>query len=131
MRNLKAVWKPQNLPEDEQMLLALLVTPTQTMDGFLLEIEMRNKIVRMAEQEELTDREVKELLEMDPSLAHAIGPNDETKAMAQACLMADPIAQAMARADLSSKPVIDRQLQQALKDQTLADWMGIVGRMQS
>ncbi len=131
MSNTNAVWMPKNLPQDEQMLLALQTTPTQTMDPTLLEIGLANKLAQMASRDGLTDRQVQEILETDPELRAALGPNDQTRPMIEACLMANPVSDLMYRADLTSKPVINRDLLASLKDQTLADWVSLLIRVQS
>lgn len=126
MSSTSAVWVPSNLTEAGQMILAVPASPTQKMDRFLLQIAVANKISRLAQ--DLTDEEMREVLQGDPDLSAAIGPLTEKRPMAEAALAADNLNALIMEANLSSKPTRNPKALQLLEAQTLPQWVGNLQR---
>lgn len=129
MSNTNAVWMPKNLTPEGQMILAVPTSKTQKMDRFLLQLAVVNKIVRMAQEEELEDEDVLELLQTDPDLRAAIGPLTETRPMAEAALSADSLSNLIFQADLTCKPTREPQVLEELIEQTLESWVASLNRI--
>jgi hypothetical protein len=98
------------------------------MNKFLLEMAIANKIARMARQQDLTDEEVRQILQADPDLSAAIAEMDQTRPMAEASLAADNLSQLIRASDWTSKPTRAPQALQSLEAQTLQSWVGNLQR---
>lgn len=124
MSSTSAVWMPQGSPSPIQSVLMVPSSKGQAMSLDLLEMELANKLSRLAVAAEEAGESPRVILSREPELESALQDAVTIREMAESVLMTDGLSMLMTRVSFSSRPTQAPEALQRLADQTLDSWLG-------